>query len=254
MHPRMAAGQGGAVPQAGPRLALTGSDCLASADGYPIMNHIYALTVCIALTGCASAPAVVEPTHAVGIAALRTQGELAIAADQLGFAPCKGSAGAAIDATAGGEATALLRELNGGDEGSAFVDVHAAQSTDGTWRIDRLLRAYRDGPRCRDNPRKYVWRAAGTDSPWSMEATPRYVVVRRAAGADPDFYRFRAFTATAGGAWTYSAQNAAAAVNIVLRNTRCRAADGRAVTAWSIELSTRGELLRGCAWNGAPQE
>lgn len=208
------------------------------------------LAIAATMAGCASDGNLVLAPPAPDVPASRRLGDLVLAKGALGFAPCDERVGPVFDGTPGAELASAVRGMQSGQDGAVFVDVEAARGTDGRWRIDRLRRMYRDGPRCRESGQSYVWRAEGNGPAWSLESSPRYLSVRREGRADVDRFRFRPFVRTTDGAWTFSGQADGAAVNVVLRPIRCRAADGLLLTEWSVSLTLRGETLTGCAWNG----
>lgn len=185
-------------------------------------------------------------------AATRMLGELALARDALGFAPCGGDAAAAHGAGAASGAAALVAGLNAGADGSVFVDVDAARGPDGAWRIERVRRAYRRGPRCTEDLGEFVWRGELAGDGWTFNASRRYVALRR-PGQRALFFRYRPFEQTADGAWRFSAQADGVRIDIGLRGERCRSPDGAALTDWALELTLDGESRQGCAWSGEPR-
>lgn len=184
--------------------------------------------------------------------ASRVRGELALARGALGFAACDGEAGLVRDARAAGEAAALVARLHGGADGSLFIDADIAREADGRWRIDRIRRAYHEGPRCAEDLGEFVWRAADAGGAWTLSVSRRYVTLRR-PGARALFFRYQPFTAADEGAWTFSGRAGPDAIHVVMRPRRCEAGAARQVTDWAVEFSIAGARFEGCAWAGEPR-
>jgi uncharacterized membrane protein len=201
--------------------------------------------VLLASAGPSSGPATAAPA-----AVERRLGELVRAGDALAFASCGESAAAAVDADPVHALAPLVRELNGGSDGGAFLDADMAREPDGRWGIRRLHRIYRDGPRCRERLGEFVLRAAGDAAGWTLEATRRYVTIRR-PGQRAAFYRYRPFAA-ADRAWTFSASGDAGPVLVVLRAAPCALASTGLRSTWSLEFTLAGTRYIGCAWSGQP--
>lgn len=182
----------------------------------------------------------------------RLRGELALAQGALGFAACDGEAGPVVDARAAGEAAGLVARLHGGADGSLFIDADIAREADGRWRIDRIRRAYHEGPRCAEDLGEFVWRAADAGGAWTLSVSRRYVTLRR-PGARALFFRYQPFTAADEGAWTYSGRAGPDAIHVVMRPRRCDASAARQVTDWAVEFSIAGTRFEGCAWAGEPR-
>lgn len=197
-------------------------------------------------------PAVADTAPTPAAAASRTLGELAIAGGALGFAPCTGEAAPARGVGAARDAASLVAALNRGADGSAFVDVDAARDGDGHWRIERVRRAYRRGPRCGEDLGEFVWRGTLADGQWTFNVSRRYVVVR-GPGARPAFFRYLPFSAGADGALRFAAQADGRTVEATLRAQRCRAGDGDSVSDWSLQVALDGATYAGCAWGGEPR-
>lgn len=193
--------------------------------------------------GAAAAPAV-EPAG-------RRLGELVLARGQLAFAPCRGVVAAAHGVAAGGEAAALVARLNGGADGSVFLDADIGRDADGRWRIERIRRAYRDGPRCLEDLGEFVWRASAGDDSWTLSSSRRYVSVRR-AGQPALFFRYRPFAPAGDGQWTFAARTGDTSINVVLRGKRCFDEPARRLTDWSVRFTLGGTEYTGCAWSGEP--
>jgi uncharacterized membrane protein len=181
----------------------------------------------------------------------RRLGELVLARGQLAFAPCRGVVAAAHGVDAGGEAASLVAMLNGGADGSAFLDADIARDADGRWRIERIRRAYRDGPRCLEDLGEFVWRASAGDDSWALSSSRRYVSVRR-AGQPALFFRYRPFAPAGDGQWTFAARTGDTSINVVLRGKRCFDASARRLTDWSVRFTLGGAEYTGCAWSGEP--
>jgi uncharacterized membrane protein len=184
--------------------------------------------------------------------AARLRGELALARGALGFAPCDGQAGAVVDGRAAGEAARLVPQLNGGADGSVFIDADIAQEADGRWRIDRVRRAYRDGPRCAEDLGEFVWRAADAAGAWTLSVSRRYLTLRR-AGQPALFFRYQPFTAAEQGAWTYAGRSGTHAIHVVMYPRRCESPGALHVTDWAVVFSIAGSRFEGCAWTGEPR-
>ena len=196
-----------------------------------------------------AAPAATEPALAP---TARLRGELALARGALGFAACEGEAAPVRDARAAGEAAALVARLHGGADGSLFIDADIAREADGRWRIDRIRRAYHEGPRCAEDLGEFVWRAADAGGAWTLSVSRRYVTLRR-PDARPLFFRYQPFAAAGDGAWTYSGRAGPDAIHVVMRPRRCEDASARRVTDWKVEFSLAGMRFEGCAWAGEPR-
>lgn len=182
----------------------------------------------------------------------RTLGELALARGQLGLAPCSGAPAAVLPTHAAGAAAALIARLHGGADGSLFIDADIAREPDGRWRIDRVRRAYREGPRCSEDLGDFVWRAAGDAGRWTVSVSRRYLSLRR-EGRSPLFFRYRPFEPAGDAAWTYSGRAGPDAIHVVMRPVRCEDADAQRITDWSIEFTLAGTRYSGCAWGGEPR-
>lgn len=196
-----------------------------------------------------SAPAAAETPPAP---ATRLRGELALARGTLGFAACDGEFGPVRDVRAAGEAAALVARLNGGADGSLFIDADIAREAEGRWRIDRIRRAYHEGPRCAEDLGEFVWRAADAGGAWTLSVSRRYVTLRR-PGQRALFFRYQPFSAADAGAWTYSGRSGPDAIHVVMRPRRCEASAARQVTDWAVEFSIAGARFEGCAWGGEPR-
>lgn len=192
-----------------------------------------------------------EPAPAPPAGVERRLGELVRAGDALAFAACGDRAAPAVDANPGHALRGLVRELNGGSDGGVFLDADAARGADGSWSIHRVHRAYRQGPRCREDLGDFVLRAAGDGVGWTLEATRRYVTIRR-PGQRAAFYRYRPFAAAGGTAWTFSGASEAGPVLVVLRSEPCALAGTGLRSTWSLEFTLGGTRHVGCAWSGRP--
>jgi uncharacterized membrane protein len=204
----------------------------------------------LALAGLALLAATPVPPAAAPGAAERRLGELVRAGEQLAFAPCGERAAPAVDADPARAIAPLVRQLNGGSDGGVFLDADVTRSAEGGWTINRLHRAYREGPRCREQLGEFVLRAQGDASAWTLEATRRYVTIRR-AGQRAAFYRYRPFSA-ADRAWTFNANGEAGPVLVVLRAGECGLQSTGLHSTWSLEFTLAGARHAGCAWSGMP--
>jgi uncharacterized membrane protein len=211
------------------------------------LSILYCLLSVALLPTLASATG--TPPLAPGEPASRRLGELVLARGQLAFAPCRGVVAPAHAIGAGAEAAQLVARLNGGADGSVFLDADIGREPDGQWRIERIRRAYRDGPRCLEDLGEFVWRATATDGSWTMSSSRRYISVRR-QGQPPLFFRYRPFEAAGDGQWTFSAQAEGASINMVLRGQRCEDEGARRLTDWSLRFTLGGIEYLGCAWSG----
>lgn len=198
-------------------------------------------------------PLVADPGPAPAAAApVRMLGELALARGTLGFAPCMGEAAPARAVGAAREAATQVAALNRGADGSVFVDVDAMRDADGAWRIERVRRAYRRGPRCSEDLGEFVWRGTLADGRWTFNVSRRYVVVRP-PDARAAFFRYQPFVATADGALRFAAQADGRMIEATLRAQRCRVVGGEAVSDWSVQVVLDGATHLGCAWAGEPR-
>jgi uncharacterized membrane protein len=214
------------------------------------------LSILPSLLFAALCPAIASGTDAPAAAtaepASRRLGELVLARGQLAFAPCRGVVAPAHATGDGAEAAPLVARLNGGADGSVFLDADIGREPDGRWRIERIRRAYRDGPRCLEDLGEFVWRATASDGSWTMSSSRRYVSVRR-EGQPPLFFRYRPFVSAGDGQWTFSARAEGASINMVLLGRRCEDEFARRVTDWSLRFTLGGIEYVGCAWSGEPR-
>ena len=199
-----------------------------------------------------AADSAVVPAAPLAPSATRMLGELALSRGTLGFAACDGTAGIAYAAPGAGDLALVVSRFNDDSDGVVFLDADLARETDGRWRIDRVHRAYRDGPRCAEDLRDFIWRAIGSDGSWTMEVSRRYVSIRQ-VGKRPLFFRFRPFVRGADGALRFSAQAEGEQLDLVLHGARCTDGDARRSTPWQIELTLGGTQSTGCAWTGIPR-
>jgi uncharacterized membrane protein len=184
-------------------------------------------------------------------AAGRRLGELVLARGQLAFAPCRGVVATAHGVGAGVEAASLVARFNGGADGSVFLDADVGRDADGRWRIERIRRAYRDGPRCLEDLGEFVWRASADDGSWTLSSSRRYISVRR-AGQPALFFRYRPFAPAGDGQWTFAGRTDGTSINVVLRGKRCVDEPARRLTDWSVRFTLGGTEYTGCAWSGEP--
>jgi len=194
--------------------------------------------------------AVLLSPGATGAPVQRALGELALARGDLAFAACAGDAAAVRDTPAARAAADLVARLHGGADGSVAADADMVREADGRWRIERLRRVERDGPRCTEDLGEFVWRAAGGD--WTLSVSRRYLTLRRAQ-APALFFRYRPFEPADGLAWTYSGRAGTDAIHVVLRPRRCEDPVARRATDWAIEFTIGGLRYAGCAWAGEPR-
>jgi uncharacterized membrane protein len=167
----------------------------------------------------------------------------------LAFASCEGVVAAAHGVGAGAEAAQLVASLNGGADGSVFLDADIGRDADGRWRVERIRRAYREGPRCLEDLGEFVWRASAADGSWTLSSSRRYISVRR-DGEQALFFRYRPFLPAGDGQWTFAARADGVPIHIVLGAERCRDQSSRRVTDWSVRFTVGGTEYRGCAWSG----
>ncbi len=205
-----------------------------------------------AASPAAAADAAAVPAASQASSATRLLGELALSRGTLGFAACDGTAGTAYTVPGAGDLAAVVRGFNDGADGVVFLDADLAHEPDGRWRIDRLHRAYRDGPRCAEDLRDFIWRAIGSDGSWTMEVSRRYVGIRQ-VGKRPLFFRYRPFAPGADGELRFSAQAGGEQLVLVLRGARCVDSAARRSTPWQIEVTLGGAVSAGCAWTGMPR-
>jgi uncharacterized membrane protein len=213
-----------------------------------------ALSILLFATAAAAPPAepLGVPTSAQGVPAIRMLGELALSHGTLGFAACDGEAGVAYGAGIAGDLAAVVGAFNDGADGVVFLDADIAREGDGRWRIDRVHRAYHDGPRCAEDLRDFVWRGIASDGSWTLEVSRRYVSVRP-VGKRPQFFRYRPFARGEDGHLRFSAKAEGETLGLVLRGVRCTDDTARRTTPWQIEINLGGIASPGCAWTGMPR-
>lgn len=209
------------------------------------MSYLALLAVLLA----ADAPAVGTPAPEP---AARMRGELVRARDQLAFAACGGDAAAAHGARGALDAAGIVGSLNGGADGSVFIDADVAREADGRWRIERVRRAYRRGPRCAEDLGEFIWRGAAADGAWTLNVSRRYVAFRR-EGRAPLFARYQPFLATGDGNWAFAGRAGEVPLEVVMQPRRCVAADGSAITDWAVTVVAEGQRSEGCGWGGEPR-
>jgi uncharacterized membrane protein len=192
------------------------------------------------------AAAVAPPT------AERVLGELVHARGQLAFAACGGDAAPAYGLRGGRDAAGIVARLNGGADGSVFIDADVAREADGRWRIERVRRAYRRGPRCTEDLGEFIWRGVALDGAWTLNVSRRYVALRR-AGLAPLFVRYQPFQAGADGALVFSGRSGEVPLEVVMLPRRCEAGGGAAISDWSVAVVAAGQRSEGCAWGGEPR-
>lgn len=209
-----------------------------------------ALLLSLLLTPAARADA---PAAAEGPSPVRVLGELALARGQLGFAPCERAAHAVQDGTRG-ELLATLARITGGVDGAVFAEIETVEGEDGVVTATKLRRAYRDGPRCDEQPGSYIWQARGHEPEWELLATRRTIRVQRPGERMPWFFPFQAFVRGPDGVYRHSAEGARGSFAIALVPGRCHDAVRGAASDFSAEVTLAGTIvLRGCAWNGLPR-
>jgi uncharacterized membrane protein len=205
-----------------------------------------ALALTAMLGACATGASPPERPRYSDAPARTLAGELTLARDRFALAPCVGKVAFAHDNTRDLELATLVRERNAGGDGALFIVAAIAQEPDGTWRIDRVRRAYRDGPRCSEALDEFVWRGQG-ESGWTLEATSRRVTLRL-GDREPLRFPFRPFARDAEGNYVFSGAGDKGAATIVMRPERC--VQGDAMYSYAVRITALGQELTGCAWNG----
>ncbi len=209
-----------------------------------------------ALLGAAMLGLLIADDGAAAVSAgepIRMQGVVAAVGDQLGFAPCNGRPTRLIDASPAGDLAGLVAAMEGHPRGSAAVDADFRIRADAPWELTRLRRIHVGGRACEDDLADYVWRARGDDETWSLEMSPRKLLLRHRDFAVPASFRYRPFELVKPGLRVFQATEGGDSINLVLRSGRCGDVGAGRLTDYSIEITWRGMRYEGCAWNGDPR-
>jgi uncharacterized membrane protein len=210
------------------------------------------------LVGAAFAAAAASDQDARSAAAavgdpVRMQGVVGAVGEHLGFAPCKGEPVTLLDASPEGDVAALAAVMQGHPRATAAVDADFRVHADASWQLVRLRRMHIGDRACDDDLADYVWRARGDDGTWSLEISPRRLLLRHRDHAVPASFRYRPFELVEPGVRVFQASDGGDAIHLVLRNGRCGDPAAGRITDYSIEVTWRGTRYAGCAWNGDPR-
>lgn len=173
------------------------------------------------------------------------------------FTPCRGKRPlVVVDGTSTQNLSNTLRPVTGAAESARAVFIEAMGTLDAKRvRITEVRHAYTEGLACREDPRRYVWKAFGNEPFWRLESDARGVRVQRTGEPEPISAPPGAFT-EAEGKRRFSADTPRGAFEIALEPGACRDSMVDSLYAWRAELTLKlkGEaeprVLRGCAYPG----
>lgn len=173
-----------------------------------------------------------------------------IAAKQgLMMSPCRSGERLIVeDATPKRELDSVYRELTDRPGRAIFMELSGSRNGR-MLRAERLLRAYAEGPGCREDLDAVQLRANGTEPFWHLDAGKDAVLLRR-PGAEPA-QRFPATPWQRRDAqWVYEGAAAKSVLRVVVREAVCRDAMTGGYYTLSVSADWDGRKLAGCAYWG----
>lgn len=178
------------------------------------------------------------------------RGNFAIGRQGAVFSPClSGLRLEVADATANGALSAAYREFAPQPGKPIFVEFTGVRAGDRV-RADRLHRASRDGPGCREALAQLRVAALGSDPVWSFELRAEGARLQRQREFAPREFPPGALTSGRSGEMSYEGASATSVLRLTVRPGECRDALSGALFDHSAELRIDGVLLKGCAYRG----
>lgn len=165
------------------------------------------------------------------------------------MSPCRSGERLVVeDQTPGQVLGRIYRELAQRPGRAIFVEV-AGQRAGDTVRAERLLRAYAEGPGCREDLADVRLRAHGTEPFWHLEVRREAVLLRR-PGPEPVARFPEARFEVQGEGYALETASPRSVLRLVVREAVCRDAMSGGYYALSASFSRDGRVFTGCAYWG----
>lgn len=208
----------------------------------PINRLLFALMACCAALAQAEQPPAIW------------RGNFIAGTRGLQMSPCRSGERLALeDRTPKRELEAVYRELAQRPGRAIFLEF-AGQRDGPVLRAERFIRAYAEGPGCREDLGTVRLRANGADPPWHLDARGDAVLLRRLGVQEPSRFPAGPFERR-GAQFVYEGAAEKSVLRVTVRDARCRDPLSGALTTLSAVADWDGRKLSGCAYWGdlAPQ-
>lgn len=177
------------------------------------------------------------------------RGNFIAARQGLMMSPCRSGERLVVqDATPQRVLEAIYRELTQRPGRAIFMELTGARNGRMV-RAERLLRAYAEGPGCREDLDAVRLRANGIEPFWHLDARRDAVLMRR-PGADPAQRFPAAALQRRGGEYVYEGAAERSVLRVAVREAICRDAMTGGYYTLSISAEWDGRRLAGCAYWG----
>ncbi|MDH4190779.1 MAG: hypothetical protein OEW21_11305 [Betaproteobacteria bacterium] len=165
------------------------------------------------------------------------------------FSPCFSATRIVVeDATAGEMLTAAYREISEQAGRAIFVEFSGRKSNGGL-RAQRLHRASRGGPGCRERLLELKFAALGSEPVWGLEARAANVRLRLWGESAPREFPPGNFVAAQAEA-RYEGATPTSLLRVIVRPGICRDALSGSIFDHRVEIQLDARILRGCGYWG----
>lgn len=199
-------------------------------------------TLLVLLAACGTLAQAQEPARV-------WRGNFIAASRGLMMSPCRSGERLIVeDATPQRQLDTIYRELTQRPGRAIFMELTGSRNGRMV-RAERLLRAYAEGPGCREDLDAVQLRANGTEPFWHLDARKDAVLLRR-PGAQPA-QRFPAASFERRGAeFVFEGAAEKSVLRVVVREASCRDAMTGGYYTLSVTADWDGRKLAGCAYWG----